>query len=187
MHFCFLVVTEEFPTDDVLEEALAPFNEESYYEKKTEQPEAEEPAFLWDWWTLGGRYAGLLRLDISGDNFEKYELKYMVDNPRNGRLFRSVLLEDDKRKVTDYSARGEHFKLCYMGFRDRLLYVDAASISDLKMYPDAYGLLLPDGTVMQRYRYEDGQFVTDNNYDEKAHEALNANRDCWVSVVDIHD
>lgn len=31
MHYCSIIITKEFPTNDVLEEILSPYNEDDYY------------------------------------------------------------------------------------------------------------------------------------------------------------
>lgn len=62
MHYCCMVFTKEFPSQAVLEKVLKPFNSEEVYG----QPEENivYPAFTWDWWRVGGRYEGKLKLKV---------------------------------------------------------------------------------------------------------------------------
>ena len=86
MHYCCVIFSKEFPSDAVISKMLSPFCEDD------ETRSCEYPAFLWDWYGLGGRYNGKLKLSIE-KNSDKYEWNYFIDKPRAGRLFRSYLLE----------------------------------------------------------------------------------------------
>lgn len=60
MHYCCLVITREFPSDQVLGKALEPYNEDLFYENKYDG--RAYPEFMWDWWKVGGRYTGQFKV-----------------------------------------------------------------------------------------------------------------------------
>ena len=55
MHYCVLLFTKDFPTDAVIEKALAPFHDDVVYEL----PENQRPAMSLDYWILGGATAAV--------------------------------------------------------------------------------------------------------------------------------
>ena len=63
MHSCCLLITKEFPSDDVIQKILEPFNDDVYYS----QPEdgRVRPAFCWDWYSVGGRFCGTVKLKVN--------------------------------------------------------------------------------------------------------------------------
>lgn len=192
MHYCILVLTKEFPADDVLESALKPFYEDDYYKKQEEDPNTPRPVFKWDFWKLGGRYCAKLKIDVSGDNFEKYELKFYVKEKRSKRLFRAVLLEKvnlDADVAALFTPRdySEVDALCYMGLRDNVIYADSARIEDCVSIPDGYGIVLPTGEAYARATWDGESWNKNTCFDEQREKAISENKDCWISVVDIHD
>ena len=82
MHYCCLLITKEFPTEEVIHDALAPFNEDDVLE----QPEESRiyPAFTWDWWQVGGIYSGQFKLKVN-ENDEKYRWEYYDHTQGSGR------------------------------------------------------------------------------------------------------
>ena len=90
MHYCCFVFTKEFPTDEILQKVLKPFNSEGFYSNSNEN--SVYPMFTWDYFRLGGRYSGMLKLEVK-ENDEKYKWEFYENNPRNNRLFRSQLID----------------------------------------------------------------------------------------------
>ena len=71
MHYCIAVITDQFPTDETLGQKLAPYDENAFYSQFEDGEEIEEeinkaqrPLFMWDYWQVGGRYGGQLKLKI---------------------------------------------------------------------------------------------------------------------------
>ena len=188
MHYCCLVITKEFPTDEVLEKVLRPFNEEDFYDN----PEGERvrPAFLWDWYCVGGRYGGRIKLRKDLDD-EKYEWRYISKEPRNGRLFRSALLDtlQHYRKSTWDIAYGENYAFDYMGFEDGFLYVDAALADDIQNISEmgCYCFVDQNGNAFARDYYNGGSWIDNTEFDTQLSNAKANCSGCYICVVDIHD
>lgn len=64
MHECTLLIKEELPNEDMIEKMLATFYEEDFYDRQEETAEPY-PAFLYDYYQIGGRYAGMIKLNTS--------------------------------------------------------------------------------------------------------------------------
>ena len=187
MHYCIQVITKDFPTDEILEAALKPFYEEDFYAKLDKDESLLSPPILWDWWQLGGRYGALLKIDVSGENAEKYNLVYYPKEKRSGRLFRSAFLEKAKLGVDFLADLSETDALVYMGIRDDIIYADSAPIKDLKKCADGFGLILPTDEVFVRRYWNRREWVENPEFDQIREKALSDYRDCWISVVDIHN
>lgn len=187
MHYCCVIFSKEFPSDAVISKMLSPFCEDD------ETRPCEYPAFLWDWYGLGGRYNGLLKLSTK-KNSDKYEWDYYIYRPRAGRLFRSYLLEEliaNEIKHGFYSFAGiEETVFPSLGFRDGFLYVDGAKISDIINVDDlinCYCFIDIDGNGYAREHW-DGEHLTKNeNFDELIKSAINNSQDYYVCIVDLHD
>lgn len=181
MHFCIVIITKEFPTDDVLEKILAPYNEEDYFQN----PE-ERPAFLWDYWMVGGRYKGRLKLNIAEDN-ESYEWKYYASEPRAGRLFRHGLLEAmlEKNGRMFYS---EEDYYGWMGSNDEFLYVDGGKIADMRPI-DVRGYMCIDaeGNLLQRITWNGAEATENTEYDLQVQQAIQNCPEGYICIVDIHE
>lgn len=182
MHYCCEIVTKEFPTDLVIAHILSPFEWGSH---KDDEP---RPVFTWDWWQVGGRYSGRLKLKID-EKDEKYRWEYYATVPRAGRLFRSKLLEAINMWSTKaYTLRREEDFFNELGARDGYIRVDGARIGDLidfeKDCDDCCCLVDVDGKAYARAHYEE-----DSEFDQTVQNIFaNGNRDdCYVVIVDLHD
>ena len=187
MHYCIQVITREFPTDEVLAEVLAPFKEEDFYAKLEKDESLLSPPILWDWWQLGGRYGALLKIDVSGENAEKYNLVYYPNEKRSGRLFRSACLEKAKLDVGFSGGLTETDALLYMGIRDDFIYADSAPIKDLKEGTGGFGLIIPTGEAFARKYWNRSEWIENTEFDQIKEKALSDYKDCWISVIDIHN
>lgn len=108
MHFSTLLITREFPTEEKIEEIMDIYNEANYYDQYSEDdsiPPIQKPIvpltsywkplvplINYDWYQIGGRYNGRLKLNVNDENTKKYEWDYYARESRNGRLFHSYLL-----------------------------------------------------------------------------------------------
>lgn len=197
MHFCIAVITDEFPTDDVIGKVLEPYYEETFFSKfgydREEIPEdIERPLFMWDWWQVGGRYGGLLKLkcDIESD---EYRWPFYAKQPRAGRLFRSAMLEtmgkEAKDRTFDYP---EDKYRNYLGYRDGYILVDGCKISDCidfvkTVTEHGYAFVDKDGTAFCRSPWNGTTFIDDEQYEDKVRSAAEKLTDGYICYVDIHD
>ena len=179
MHYCCLVITKEFPTDTVLEKALKPFNKET----------AENyPAFTWDWYQVGGRYNGSLKLKID-DTDEKYRWNFYTKPYRNGRLFRSYLLTkmEEFSKGSFMYSEEDYFRS--MGSRENFLFIDGGYIPDLLNFEsvECFCYLDKDGNAYSRERWTGDNFEKNDKFDEQLKAVKDNSKDCYACIVDLHD
>lgn len=187
MHFCCVLITEEFPTDEVITKKLSPYDEEAYYE----QDEEERPwvPLLWDWWQVGGRYSGLLKLSTR-DNQDRYDWGYYARVPRNGRLFRSYAL-DRMKTMADLFFEEDYYPS--MGYRDGFLYVDGGLVDDLKWNEEfeTFGYYLIDKNEnvysVEVVDLDSGKIVKNENYAEEFRKVISESSGCYMCIVDLHD
>lgn len=190
MHYCCLVVRKVFPTEEVLEEALAPFKDDVVWDQPAES--CVYPAFTWDWWQVGGRYSGQFKLKVN-ENDEKYRWEYYAREPRAGRLFRSYIIEKmiDRLKCESslfgYFQEEDFFRS--MGINDYFLYVDGGKASDIINLDevDCWCYVDADGNGYARDYWHGDGFTVNADFDEKLKEVIEKSKDYYVCVVDLHD
>lgn len=185
MHECTLLITKELPNEDMIEKMLANFYEEDFYDRQEETAEPY-PAFLYDYYQIGGRYAGMIKLNTSQKNSE-YIWEYYSKNPRNNRLFISSILEKLNKYGTCWEWEEDWYK--YMGMRDGYLYVDGAKIKDI-INLDAirgYNLVFPTGEACTRTWWNGNTFIDNPLYDETVKTAFETYQDCFLTILDIHN
>ena len=190
MHYCIAVITDKFPSDEVLEEKLAPFSEDEFYTKyryAKEIPEDVYPPFTWDWWQVGGRYHGLLKLKAE-DEDEEYNWKFYAKEPRAGRLYRSKMLETN---FNDWKNREEDV-YGYLGLYDSYIRVDGCKIKDVIDFEETilnhgFGFIGKDGQAFSREHWNGHNFIKDDQYEQKVKDAIKDIDDCYVCYIDIHD
>lgn len=190
MHYACLIITKEFPTNDVLEKVLAPFNDDVVYSQPKEI--RDYPPFMWDWWQVGGRYNGTFKLAVK-ENDEKHRWEYYAREPRAGRLFRSFLLEKMSKlanKAKESFMFSEEDYLPSMGYRDGFVYVDGAAVSEISNFGDVgcYYCIDADGNAFGRgswigeeWKYDDDSFET------KLKNVIENSKDYYACIVDLHD
>ena len=83
MHCKGFLITKELPNEDNVSRIL---------EKYCERNKKNKSGFCWDWYEIGGRYSGGIKLDYEN---EKYEFEYL-GRKRNNKLFICKLLEELK-------------------------------------------------------------------------------------------
>lgn len=189
MHYCCYLITKQFPSDEVIEKVLRPFNDDVVY-----GDEIERPAFMWDWWQIGGRYCGKLKLKCDDEEKNEYRWMFYEREPRTGRLFRSYALEEIKKL-------NEHAKLHFsfseedyfpqMGSRDGFLYVDGGRIADMinmdEQANKCYCIVDSDGNAYSRDYWNGEDFIRNDSFDEQARRIITESENCYIAVVDIHD
>lgn len=178
MHECCLVITNEFPTDEILENVLKPFRE----------GEENTTPFTWDWYEVGGRYNGGLKLKI-----DKTDKKYCWtlrdrDAPRNGRLFRSFLLTQIEQLCDNSSLYFEDEYFPSMGSREKFLFVDAGYIPDLLNFENVncFCVIDKNGNAYSRER-RTGKGVEENDkFCDQLKSVKNNSKECFACIVDLH-
>ena len=194
MHYCCYLYTKDFPTNKVIEKALKPYE----YKDGGYDDGEQRPLFTWDWWQVGGRYGGKLKLNIKAqDGADKYETEYLVRYRRAGRLFRCKLLEETTRGILDHGSwketkADESEALNYCGMRDGILYVDGAWANDIQNLTDeadnCWAVIDTDGTAIARNHWDGADWKDDDRFSDKAKAIAMKNKaDTYVTVVDIHD
>ncbi len=186
MHYCCLIVTKEYPTDDVLNKVLQPFNDDVVYEKENK----EHPSFTWDWWQVGGRYSGMLKLSVLG-NEDKYKWSFFAKTPRFKELFRSQLLDDVNKlaKSSNYPFFEEEFYFFPMGFRDGYIRVDGGCTDDITNLEnvECYCCVDDNGVGYARESWNGKEFITHEDFDKKLEEIKKNAKGKYVCIVDLHD
>lgn len=200
MHYCCHLYTKEFPTDGVIENAMAPYYEERYYEERETDESISRPVILYDYYIVGGRYGGVLKLDWTK---EKYKPHCFLPYKRAGRLFRSAYLErtaygtlewTDWLKVRDNKLE-ELYAMQYCGAKEGSdgMRVDGALICDLTNFNEiadaCYCVIDTDGKAYARETFDRDNWVDTPNFDETVKAIVEKNRenDCYLTVIDIHD
>ena len=193
MHYCVLLITKELPSESEIAEIMKPYDESTAeYDEETEERIGAYPVFEWDWYQIGGRYKGSLKLSVERDR-EYYNFGYYSREDRNKRLFYSSLLSDMKEFVEMGSmpswkySEEDYFNS--MGYRDGYLYVDGARVDDLLNFNEVecYICIDVDGNAIARETWNGSTFVTDEKFDEKLAEIKKNSKGCFVTVLDIHD
>lgn len=182
MHYCLLLITEEIPSEDRISEILQPYNEENLECDKSGEA-IPFPIFTYDWWEIGGRYSGKLKLKID-NNDEKYGWEYISD--RNKKLFHSKLLTDlQKSKKILF----ENIYYRSMGSRDGFLYVDGARIDDLINFDeiDCFICIDSEENVIARETWNGHTFLKDEDFDRKLAEIKKKSKGMFATILDIHN
>ena len=194
MHYCIIVITDEFPTNEVLEKKLEPYNESDYFELEDEGAFNKEcPLFMWDWWQVGGRYGGILKLKVDKEDEDYYRWNFYSKEPRAGRLFRSMFIEECQNRKKDRIHFYEEDYYWYMGMRDGFLYVDSCRIKDVIDFEDTivnhgFGFIGVNDEAYVRSYWNGEVFIEDDQYEEKVRKAIkDINPEYYVTYVDIHD
>lgn len=193
MHYCCFLYTRNFPTDRIIAAALKPFSGEEYYSH--EEGEVERPLFTWDYWVVGGRYGGLLKLNST---LEKYEPHCFLPTKRVGRLFRSALFERVTYGCLEFSIKDsgkkieEVYAMEYCGAREGKLHVDGAWIPDITNFDEisdnCFCVIDKNGSAFVREMWNGKTYITTEEFDITLKKIAEKNRgDCFLTVIDLHD
>ena len=196
MHYCIHLFTKDFPTENDISEIMKPFDEEKYFDEVCEENDEniEKPKLLWDYYIIGGRYSGLLKLKVETEKENEYDWNYLISlspnkGPRCGRLFHSSILKNLLEKKSYYMVEEDYFN--YMGFRDGFLYVDGAKISDIINTDDigCFGFIDIDGELYVREEWDrkNSKFIEKINFDKEYENKLKNYYNYYLTVLDIHN
>lgn len=155
-----------------------------------EDKEIEYPQFTYDWYQIGGRYNGSIKLKINKET-EMYNWGFYNSNPRNGRLFWSYLLnkmEEFSQKSIMYS---EENYFSSMGENDGFLYVDGAWIQDIMNFDeqDCYTFMTDDGQAYSRSWWNGKAWIPNNDFEEQLKSAKDKAKEenQFVTIIDYHN
>jgi hypothetical protein len=193
MHYCVLLITKNFPYESEIAEIMQPYNYENVAFDEDGNRLTPLPVFTWDWYQIGGRYNGKLKLKIDKDD-ESYNWGYYDRDGRNERLFYSYLLT----KMKSFAEKGgplwmysEEDYFNSMGCRDGFLYVDGARIDDLLNFEseieNCYACIDSDGNAIARESWDGTMWVIDEQFNEKLEVIKQNSKGMFVTVLDIHD
>jgi len=191
MHYCLMFLSNEFPTDAVIEKALKPFNSEDFWALHEDDENCEQPVFTWDWWQVGGRYNGKLKLKYDpDDDTSEYRWMFVAKQPRTKRLFRSYLLEAFmETKMAPFFREDDY--IASMGTRDGYLYVDGGKIADMLNFKEectkCFCYLDTDGNAYACRTWSNHKWVEDTSFKDKVKSACENRTDGYVVFIDIHD
>lgn len=187
MHYLALLLTETLPTKQQIERALDPYDWDKNFDEEGELI-GEHPIFTFDYFQIGGRYCGYLKLKMDKSN-QEYNWNFYERNPRNNRLFISSLLNQLKENIDPPFMYSEEKYFPCMGSRDGFLYVDGAKAKDIINYDEleSYICILPDGSAIAKETWDGKHFVEDKDYHKKLKKALKDNSEGFVTVLDLHD
>lgn len=193
MHYCVLLFTKELPSEEKIAEIMHPYYEgNAEYDEETEKRLNPYPAFEWDWYQIGGRYKGSLKLSVERDK-EYYNFGYYSKEDRNKRLFYSSLLSDMKEfaemgNVPSWKYSEEDY-FNSMGYRDGYLYVDGARVDDIINFEEqnCYICIDVDRNAIARETWNGKEFIKDECFDEKLAEIKRNSKGMFLTVLDIHD
>lgn len=193
MHYCVLLFTKELPSETKIAEIMHPYYEgNAEYDEETETRITPYPVFEWDWYQIGGRYKGSLKLSVERDR-EYYNFGYYSREDRNKRLFYSSLLSDMKEFAEIGNAPSwkysEEDYFNSMGYRDGYLYVDGARVDDIINFEEqnCYICIDVDGNAIARETWNGKEFIKDEQFDEKLADIKRNSKGMFLTVLDIHD
>lgn len=188
MHYCVLLITEKLPSEREISRIMQPYCYDNVkYDEETDELITPYPVFTWDWYQIGGRYAGELKLKVD-DNDKEYEWNYYVRECRNKRLFYSSLLSK-MQELSKGQLYSEEKYFSYMGWRDYFLYVDGARVDDLLNFDDVNCFICidSDGNAIARQSWDGHTFVKDEKFDDKLAEIKKNSKGMFATILDIHD
>lgn len=180
MHYCVHLITKTLPTEKEIGEIMKPYEDDNV-------EDLSSSVFTWDWWVIGGRYGGRIKLKVDMED-EEYRWKFYSSEPREGRLFHSLLLAEIRERFPRYRGEEEDW-FVYLGARDNYLCVDGAKIKDIINLEnlDCYICIDVDGKAIARERWNGEDFIKDQDFDKKYEEILEKSKDYFLTVLDIHD
>lgn len=170
MHYKGFLITKELPTENEISNFLKYYNEEN---------KDNNSGFSWDWWCVGGRYAGKLKIHFDPNENED---NWFCFKDRNHKYFIVDGLDKIKENVGFYE---ELDWLNYMGLRDNVLYVDGAYYNDLKDFDiTECCLILSEDYFNVREKWDGENFIENKEFDEQVR-GIDL-KDKFITIIDFH-
>lgn len=188
MHYCVMLITKSIPNYTEIEKIMSKYSWDNIQHDENDTIIGELPVFTYDWYVIGGRYGGVIKLKVD-DSDKEYQWGYYAREDRNNRLFISSILNDLKESLKPVWKYSEEKFLLYMGYRDNILRVDGAKIKDIANRDElgCYICIKPDGEAVARSIWNGKGFVDNENFNEEFKQIINDNMDGFLTVLDIHD
>lgn len=185
MHHCLMLFAKEFPTKEKIETMMKKYA----WENNHSDDHDEYPQFTYDWYEIGGRYNGSIKLKVDFED-EKYRWQYHTREPRNGRLFWSYLLSAIQKNENPFIYNETRY-LCSMGANDGFLYVDGAWITDIINFDkqDCYTFMTDDGEAYSREWWNGDKRIPNTDFEEclKIVKEKAKEENQFVTIIDYHD
>jgi len=188
MHYCTLLFTKGFPSRDDISNIMSKYNYDNLDYDDDGNLVGEHPLFTWDWYRIGGRYNGSIKLKINPED-KTYNWGFYYDGGRNCKLFHSNLLYKMKDSTKNSFLFSEEDYYGSMGYNDGYIYVDGAKVEDvLNMNEqDCFICIDEKGTAIARESWNGDTFVKDEEFDKKFEQIKNNSKNLYLTVLDIHD
>lgn len=180
MHYCIHLITKELPTEEEISKIMKPYNDDMV-------EDYNDCPFSWDYWVIGGRYGGGIKLRINEED-EEYRWQFCSHKPREGKLFYSSILKQIRYSFPELRNSEEDWYQ-YLGYLDNCLYVDGAKIKDILNLKDlgCYICIDVNQNVIVRETWDGEHFITNQSFDEEYKRILEESKDYFLTILDVHD
>ncbi len=170
MHYKGHLITNELPTNDTIQKILGKYSES----------EPSLKIFEYDWYDVGGRFAGKIKIKF---NPEKNEDNYFLFRHRNNKYFISDLINSLDNNSLKYD---ELDFLKYMGLNDNILYVDGGYYKDMINFKldDCY-VVITENEAIPREVWTGDDWIANNNFDKKISKL--SLDDKFITIIDFHN
>lgn len=172
MHYKGHLVTKKLPTDDEISKLLEKYRED--FDKEQE--------FAWDWYEIGGRYGGKIKINFNPDDNED---NWYCFRDRNNKYFISQAINELKEKIKPYYDELEWLK--YMGLREKILYVDGAFYKDMINFDlsDCFVVIDDEENLYVRQQWKNHEWIENKQFDDKVSKI--DLKDKFITIIDFHD
>lgn len=172
MHYKGYLITKKLPTIDEISKIL-----EKYRENLEEKQE-----FAWDWWQIGGRYGGKIKINF---NLNEYEENNCLFQNKNNKYFISEAINELKENIKPYYEELDWLK--YMGLRENVLYVDGAFYKDMINFDLAECFLVIDDKekLYVRESWNGENWLKNEKFDDEIKEIDLTDK--FITIIDFHD
>lgn len=171
MHCRGHIITKKLPTRELLNEILKPYHCEE---------ENNESGFDWDWWQIGGRYGGGIKIHFDPNENED---NWFCLHDRNNKYFISAALDELKENIKFYD---ELDWLQYMGLKENTLYVDGGYSKDFIDFDisSCYVVIDEEGKIYTRETWNGEAWKQHLDFDNKVKEIDLTDK--FITVIDFH-
>lgn len=172
MHYKGHLITKKLPTSDEISKIL-----EKYREKYDEEQE-----FAWDWYMIGGRYGGEIKINFNPDENED---KWYCFEDRNNKYFISEAINEIKEMHGSFYDELEWLE--YMGLRENVLYVDGAYYKDMINFDlsDCFVVIDDEENLYVRQQWKNHDWIENKQFDDKVSKI--DLKDKFITIIDFHD
>ena len=169
MHCKGHLITDKLPTEDAIRKILGKYSE-------------DEPGikiFEYDWYAIGGRYGGRIKIKF---NPAENEDGYFLFQHRNNKYFISNILNELGDNILKYD---ELDLLKYMGLNDKVLYVDGGYYEDIINFElDNCYVVITEDEVISREIWNGDDWIDNENFDKKISKLSLDGK--FITVIDFH-